>query len=84
MHGDSGSTVVYAFRKLLGLVSLVLEGEQYAIVLDESPVRRVCQPKSCSARLAGGRQLDAISGEPSAHELDARALRDFVFVENSE
>jgi hypothetical protein len=40
MHGDSGSsTVVYAFRKLLGLVSLVLEGEQYAVVLDESPVR---------------------------------------------
>src|SRR6266403_5133485 len=35
MHGDSRGTVIYTSRKLLGMVSLVLEREQYAEVLDE-------------------------------------------------
>jgi hypothetical protein len=36
------------------------------------------------ARLAAGRQLDAVGGEPITHELDAHALCDFEFVKNSE
>ena len=39
MHGDNHTTAIYAFRELLGIVSLVLEREQYAEILDESSVR---------------------------------------------
>jgi len=39
MHGDNRITAIYAFRELLGIVSLVLEREQYAEILDESSVR---------------------------------------------
>ncbi len=64
MYGDRSGSVIQSPCKLLGEFPLIRPREQRAEVARELAVRSVCRLKGGSARLAAGRQLDAIGRKP--------------------